>query len=159
MDTLNEKMTALADEVRTLSETTGSKSIDTMTTDIQAANTEIAEQADLIAQIATALEGKAAGGGEEGAVELALATVTVGVNAPTLQTPRYTYTDENMALQVALIENGSFQVPINTIITIEYWTGSAIISGSCSLIFNTSHATVGFVAAYKITGDCELIYG
>ena len=59
---VNSKMTALADEIRELSGTTSSKSIDAMTADVQAANTDINEQADLIAQIATALEGKAGGG-------------------------------------------------------------------------------------------------
>ena len=51
MATVNEKMTALADEIRELSGTTTTKSIDTMTSDIDAANTKIAEQTDLIAQI------------------------------------------------------------------------------------------------------------
>ena len=64
MATVNSKMTALADEVRALSGTTTSKSIDAMTTDVNAANTEITEQTGLIAQIATALEGKAGGGVE-----------------------------------------------------------------------------------------------
>lgn len=63
MSTVNEKMTALADEVRVLSGTTTTKSIDAMTTDVNAANTEITEQADLIAQITTALEGKASNSG------------------------------------------------------------------------------------------------
>lgn len=63
---LNEKMTTLADEIRELSGTTTTKSIDAMTTDVDAANTEIAEQAELIAQIATALEGKAGGGVSSG---------------------------------------------------------------------------------------------
>lgn len=62
MATVNEKMTALADEVRTLSGTTTKKSLDTMTTDINAVNTEISEQMDLIQQITTALEGKTSSG-------------------------------------------------------------------------------------------------
>lgn len=72
---VNEKMTALADEIRELSGTTTSKSIDAMTSDVDAANTEIAEQVGLIAQIANALEGKAAGssgGAETCTVQLTL---------------------------------------------------------------------------------------
>lgn len=60
---VNSKMTALANEIRKLSGTTTSKSIDEMTSDVDAANTEISEQTDLLAQIVTALEGKAGGGG------------------------------------------------------------------------------------------------
>lgn len=52
-------LTALADEIRELSGTTTPKSLDAMTSDVDAANTEIAEQAELLNQIATALEGKA----------------------------------------------------------------------------------------------------
>lgn len=59
---VNEKMTALANEVRELSGTESAKSIDAMTSDIDAANTEINEQTGLIEQIVTALENKAAGG-------------------------------------------------------------------------------------------------
>jgi hypothetical protein len=39
---VNEKMTALADEIREVSGTTTSKSIDAMTSDVDAANAEIA---------------------------------------------------------------------------------------------------------------------
>lgn len=70
---VNSKMTALADEIRELSGTTTTKSIDAMTSDIDAANIEIAEQAELLEQIATALEGKASGSG--------------GVTLPTLDNP------------------------------------------------------------------------
>lgn len=66
MATVNEKMMALADEIRELSGTTTSKSIDAMTSDVDNANAEIAEQADLLAQIATALEGKATSSGSGG---------------------------------------------------------------------------------------------
>lgn len=48
---INEKMTALADEIRELSGTATPKSIDTMISDVDAANVEITGQSDLIAQI------------------------------------------------------------------------------------------------------------
>ena len=69
-------LTALADEIRELSGTTTPKSLDAMTSDVDAANTEIAEQAELLNQIATALEGKASGSG--------------GVVLPTLSNPAST---------------------------------------------------------------------
>lgn len=68
---------ALADEVRELSGTNTLKSIDAMTSDVDAANTEIAEQTELLEQIVTALEGKVAGGGE---LELQDKTITPTTN-------------------------------------------------------------------------------
>jgi hypothetical protein len=56
-------MTALADEVRELSGETGQLSLEGMTDKVSESNGTISDQSDLIAQIAEALEGKAAGGG------------------------------------------------------------------------------------------------
>lgn len=60
---VNSKMTAINDQIRTLSGKTGVMGLDAMATNIKDANTEISEQMELIAQISEALENKAAGSG------------------------------------------------------------------------------------------------
>ena len=59
---VNTKMTAIANEIRTLSGTTETMGLDSMASHVGDANTKISSQAELIAQITAALEGKAAGG-------------------------------------------------------------------------------------------------
>lgn len=58
---VNSKMAALADEIRTLNGSTSKLGIDAMTTEVNRANTEVESQADLINQIVNALDGKAGG--------------------------------------------------------------------------------------------------
>ena len=56
------KMTAINDEIRTLSGTTGVMGLDAMAANVRDANNEVVGQADLIAQIKAALENKMNGG-------------------------------------------------------------------------------------------------
>ena len=76
---VNSKMTAIADQIRTLQGGTGKLGLDAMAQNVEAANNEVfaqavligqvqdtvTAQASLISQIASALEGKAAGGAPE----------------------------------------------------------------------------------------------
>lgn len=59
MATVNEKMTALADEVRELSGTTEAIGIDSMTEQVSEANNEVESQTELLAQAVSALSEKA----------------------------------------------------------------------------------------------------
>lgn len=59
------KMTAIANKIRELLGTTDVMGLDTMATNLGEANTEVSNQAELIAQIASALEGKASGSNVE----------------------------------------------------------------------------------------------
>lgn len=75
-------LTALADEVRELSGITDKISVDDMTSNLGEANSEVDNQTDLIAQITTALEGKAGGSGSE--PELQSKTVTPTTSSQTV---------------------------------------------------------------------------
>ena len=80
---VNSKMTALADEVRTLAGTTAKLGIDAMTTNVQSANSEVENQTTLLAQAIAALEGKTAGGGSAAPV-LQNKTVTPATSSQTV---------------------------------------------------------------------------
>lgn len=69
---VNSKMTAIADEIRELSGSTGTMGLDAMAIKLDDANDEVASQAGLIEQIVSALDGKA--GGEQ-------ATPVISVNS------------------------------------------------------------------------------
>jgi hypothetical protein len=94
---VNEKMTAIADGVRTLSGESGKMGLDAMSEKIAIANTTVDGQSDLIYQIKVALRGKTAGSGE-GAKEEQEKTVNIKENGPTEVIP-----DENKTLSKVVI--------------------------------------------------------
>lgn len=59
LEIFNTKMKAICNETRTLSGATDNLGLDAIATHVNEANTEIANQADLLAQVAAALKGKA----------------------------------------------------------------------------------------------------
>lgn len=73
----SESLVAIADKVRVLSGTEDDMSLDTMKNHVHDANTNIATEADLIAQIASALEGKAGGGSAEPVLQVKTVTPTM----------------------------------------------------------------------------------
>ena len=84
-----DSLIAIANEVRELSGKTEQMTLNAMATNLGEANTEVDSQSALIAQIATALEGKAAGG-EQATPEISvnsngLITATAGVKSSTYQ--------------------------------------------------------------------------
>lgn len=72
-----ESLVAIADEVRTLAGSQEEMSVSDMVGNLGEANSEVSEQSDLIAEIASALEGKAAGGGGNYEYEDAIVTGTL----------------------------------------------------------------------------------
>lgn len=148
MATVNEKMTALADEVRELSGTTTVKSINTMTTDINAANIEIAEQTELLEQIATALENKTAGGGGSGgAIETWSGTIEVGV--PFVDGTLY-YTDANLTMQTVPFSGVGFSINAVKETFICFKMGSGLIESYQNAIQIFNGYSIGLL---QLTGD------
>lgn len=71
MATVNEKLTTIANNLRTMTNTTDSMGLDAMAGHVNDANVELGEQDVLVEELLAALEGKAAGGGEDISAETA----------------------------------------------------------------------------------------
>lgn len=148
MATINEKMTALADEIRELSGTTASKSIDTMTSDINLANNEINSQTDLIAQIKEVADNlpEAEGGGGD---YIQTCTVELKMISATLLALCYTSLNANNEVEYKSetpFANGTFM--LNNVVcgtSIVVFTDYLMLPGSSA----TGTAIVTHITAYN----------
>ena len=136
---VNSKMTALADEVRTLSGATAKLGIDAMTTNVQSANTEVSDQSDLIAQISAALDGKAGGSGSGGG---GISTCTVTISGAL---NNYASVVENGAVTVKNISAGTYDnIVCGSAITFltdwAWW--NATVSGGATVINSSGNANL-----------------
>lgn len=128
----SESLTNIADEIRILSGTTNSKSLSKMANDAKEANTEASTQADLITQIASALEGKAVGYG----------SCTVNFSGSSI--PRICYTKyENGVLSVGVSLSPS---PLTNVLC-----GSTILFPGAYL---SAECTEGLIYAFSNFGGC-----
>ncbi len=136
---VNSKMTALADEIRELSGTTTKKGIDAMTADVNAANTEISEQADLIEQLATMVENLPSAGGSEPVLQDKTVTPTTSIQTVTA--------DEGY--------DGLDTVTVNAIATVAQATPSISVSSN-GLITASSTQSTGYVSGATKTATKQL---
>ena len=124
---VNSKMTALADEIRELSGASEAIGLDAMKTYVNEANTDVATEANLIEQIASALEGKAAGG-EQATPKISvntsgLITATAGAKTSTYQ----------LAFQPAktITPSTTSQIAVSS----SYYTGgNVMVAGDANLV-------------------------
>lgn len=136
---VNSKMTAIADEIRTLTGVTGTMGLDDMATHVGEANSEVSSQTDLIAQISAALEGKAGGGssgGSSGGAALETCTVDISVSVPAFISVTSLNADSGMPYSSCAVFGEPFQSSIpdvlvntNIVIATQTWPSAAHIDG------------------------------
>ena len=148
----SEDLTSIADKIRVLSGTEDSMGLDAMAEHVGEANTDVATEADLIAQITTALEGKAAVGEQATPVisvnsSNGLITATAGTKLSTHQ----------LAFQPAktITPSAASQIAISS----GYYTGGNVtVAGDSNLVAGNIKSGVsifGISGNYAGSSDVE----
>lgn len=144
MATVNEKLTAINNEIRTMTNTTAPLGLDAMKDHLADANEEISEQDALVEQLISAMAGKSVpGGGSGGAVETCTVTIE---NTSTA----------NVSVIYWSSDNGSDCVSKREFVT----TNRVVLD---NVVCNRYVAVVpefgeGYMNDYSINGDCEGLY-
>lgn len=101
-----ESLTAIADEIRILSGTEGTMGLDAMKSNVSEANANVDTEADLIAQISAALEGKTGSGGSGANVETC--TVVISGHPSNASCAITRYVDDEFIVTHSMPSNSTF---------------------------------------------------
>jgi hypothetical protein len=166
MATVNEKMTAIADEIRTLSGTTGAMGLDAMASNVGEANGKVTTQVDLIEQIQTALEGKATGAGKElpeltnpgSAADLLAGKQLIDGNGNIVEGTIATKTSSNLTASGAIVTVPAGYYASNTTKSVSTATQASpsITVSSSGLITASVTQSAGYVKAGTRSGAKQL---
>ena len=156
----SESLTSIADGIRVLSGTEDAMGLDAMATHVNTANNNVSTEADLIAQIQTALEGKAAGG-SGGTVETCTVTVTGNSNALRPINIAYMTIDDignvvsvnetvsTLSVTVVCLRGSVLSVKYNSSFNYTNFTGGSSMTNAEPLFYSS------LLAVYKIADDAE----
>lgn len=144
MATVNEKMTALADEIRELSGASGKLGLDDMTDKVDEVNAEVNSQADLITQIKNVVDSLPnAGSGEPGG---SLETIDIALPSRAPGFMVY-YLDINMNLKEEEVDDQRINVLKNSIFILVDGDGTYLNINKTTFLAGNSRCS-----AYLVTG-------
>lgn len=145
---VNSKMTAIANQIRSLLGLTDRIGLDAMATNLNTANSEVASQAELISQIAAALEGKTAGSSGGGGLTPATLTMTDFDAKCTLG---YQNVQGELRVVTGPAYGSTYEIGVPSIVAALNSAGGGSASGNATVIYTNNND----VAIYA-QGDCTI---